>query len=108
MTWSLASYGDFANPTSVLEGTEITVIFSAEEGQVAGSAGCNSYFADFEGSGTTLTVGPVGSTRMSCAEDVMKQESDYLATMETISSFQFWNGQLLLIYGDGLLTFGGK
>jgi heat shock protein HslJ len=75
---------------------------------VTGSAGCNSYFADFEGSGTTLTIGPVGSTRMSCAEDVMKQESDYLAALETVSNFQFWNGQLLLIYDGGLLTFVGK
>jgi heat shock protein HslJ len=107
-TWVLVSYGDFANPTSVLEGSEITAMFSVEDSQVAGSAGCNRYFANFEGTGTTLTVGPPGATTMACQEEVMKQESEYLAALETASNFQFGNGKLLLIYDGGLLTFAAK
>jgi heat shock protein HslJ len=45
---------------------------------------------------------------MACQEEVMKQESEYLAALETASNFQFWNGKLLLIYDGGMLTFAAK
>ncbi len=76
-----------------------------EDSQVTGSASCNSYFADFEGTDATLTFGPAGTTMMACAEAVMSQESDFLVALETARNFQFWNGRLLLIYDGGLLTF---
>jgi heat shock protein HslJ/LysM repeat protein len=104
-TWALVSHGAYADPTPVLEGTEITALFSVEDGQVAGSAGCNNYFAGFQGTDATLTIGPAGATMMACAEEVMNQESAYLAALETVSGFQFWNGRLMLMVDGGLLTF---
>ena len=39
--------------------TEVTAVFGAD-GQLSGSAGCNTYNAPYTVSGTNLQVGPVG------------------------------------------------
>ena len=46
--WILESYGEQGELQTVLEGTEITAVFDSTDGQVHGSAGCNSYFGDYE------------------------------------------------------------
>jgi heat shock protein HslJ len=102
--WTLVgqeSEGDLATP---LPDTEITIEF--KDGQVAGSAGCNSYFADYtvmaEGN---LQIGLIGSTMMACPEDIMQQESDYLAALATAESFTL-DGETLTVHtGQGNLVF---
>jgi heat shock protein HslJ len=108
-TWALVSYGDYLNPTAVLADTEITIAFSTADGQISGSAGCNSYFAGFtEEAGGALSIGPVGSTMMACPEAIMNQETEYLSALEKVRQFQFFNGKLLIIYDGGFLTFEAK
>jgi uncharacterized lipoprotein YbaY len=83
----------------VIEGTQITADFM--DGQVAGSAGCNNYFASYESTDTTLTIGPAGSTMMFCAEPegVMDQETQYLGALESVATYKIEDG-LLKIYNE--------
>ena len=62
------------NGEQVLEGTMITAEF--KDDQVAGSAGCNNYFAGYETSDGNIAVGETGTTRKACQtpEGVMEQE----------------------------------
>ena len=78
----------------VLEGTQITAEFKDE--QVAGSAGCNGYFASYEVSGSALRIGPAGVTRMFCGEPpgVMEQESAYLGLLEETAGYRVARGRL--------------
>ena len=46
--WFLRSYGEQNNLQDIIEGTEITATFDSSEGEVSGSAGCNTYFAGYE------------------------------------------------------------
>ena len=107
--WTLVSYGDPNDPQAVLEGSEITAEFDSAEGRVSGSAGCNSYFGAYEVDGDRLTVGPVGSTEMYCMdpENVMDQETAYLAALQSAASYQIVGDQLRIASEDGatVLTF---
>ncbi|NIV31486.1 MAG: META domain-containing protein [Anaerolineae bacterium] len=87
--WGFAGFVD-ANGTarSALAGTEITATFD-EEGNLAGSSGCNNYSTTYEVSGDQMTIsGPIASTMMMCpTPGVMEQEAEYLAALETVSSY---------------------
>lgn len=76
-TWNPVSY----NQTPVLPDTEITLELA--DGRLNGSAGCNSYFADYQLENSQLIVERVGSTKMTCGEPgVMEQETAYLNLLQ--------------------------
>ncbi len=104
-SWVLTTFGPNDSQTDVLAGTELTLNFDGA--QINGLAGCNSYFADvtFAEEGT-LSVGLVGSTLMACLdEDVMQQESDFLAMLAEATNYTRSGNRLTLHTGDGSLQF---
>lgn len=104
-TWVLTGFDNPMNPTPVLTDTEVTFTVDTAAGRISGSGGCNNYFGDFtEDSPRNLSVGPIGATKMMCTEDVMAQEQKFLSALQSLNSFQFWNGLLLLNTGDGLVV----
>jgi heat shock protein HslJ len=107
--WLLESYsleGD--GVSSVIAGTTITAEF-APDGKVTGNAGCNRYFASYEVSGDTMTIGPAGSTKMYCSEPegVMDQEARYLTLLESTAGYRIDGDQLNLLdeAGKTLLSY---
>ena len=108
--WVLESYGESGNLKAVLADTEITIEFKSDEGKFAGSGGCNSYFGGYEINKNKLTINfPIGSTAMSCGEQIDKQEHEYLALLETTETFQVQNGKLTIsCSGNKVLVFKGK
>lgn len=75
------------NGNAPVPGTQPTARFA--EGEVTGSAGCNSYFGSFEVKGSKLTVGALGMTEMYCMEPegAMDQETAYLSQLGDAESF---------------------
>lgn len=85
------------NEEPVPKGLGISLIY--DDGRIKGSAGCNSYFADMkdlEGSGGGIKVGPVGSTRKVCPDEIMRMESGYLQKLGNATGFSFVGRQLVL------------
>ena len=79
--WTLTGYVHDGTPVPVLNGTTVTLAFG-DDGRIAGSAGCNHYFASYTVSGTGITIGQAGSTEMYCmTPGVMDQESTYLSLL---------------------------
>jgi heat shock protein HslJ len=76
LDWYLDDSGE---KTPILTGTQITL--QVDQDQISGSAGCNSYSAQFELDGDQISIGPAISTMMACPEPVMQQESAYLAAL---------------------------
>ncbi len=102
--WMLVGFDNPIDPTPVLPDTEITLTVDMAAGKIGGSAGCNNYFGSFtEDARGSLSVEPIGATMMACAEDVMAQEQKFLSALQSLHGFQFWNGQLLLNTGEGML-----
>jgi len=106
-TWQLTGYNTGSAITSLIGDTEITAVF--EEGQVQGSAGCNSYFGSAVVDGIALEMGPLANTEMACMEPegVMDQERGYLTALSSASSFGIDRDTLTVYDTDGvrLLTF---
>ncbi|WP_342675795.1 META domain-containing protein [Methanofollis sp. UBA420] len=99
--WTLESLHTGDAVSSVIAGSEITAVFD-EDGRIAGSAGCNRYFATYTVNGTEMTIGPAGSTLMACTdEDIMKQESTFLSLLESVASFTIEGDRLSLMDGNG-------
>jgi len=108
-TWVLESYGEQGNLQAVLEGSEITAVFDSDEGKVAGSAGCNNYFASYEISNSELSISDAGSTMKYCGEGIMEQEDRYLALLLGAETFQIQAGQLLIFCsGNQVLTYSAQ
>jgi heat shock protein HslJ len=99
--WTLESFHTADSVSSGIAGTSITATFGAD-GQVSGSAGCNRYVARYNGTGTSLSIGPAGSTKMYCGEPgVMLQENTYLALLSKINTFAVEGDRLTLKDGAG-------
>jgi len=96
-SWILTTI-DGAEP---LPDTAITASFQ-EDGNLAGSDGCNRYGATYQVDGDQITVTPGMGTLMACPEPIMKQASDYMAALESATSYQIQADTL------GLLDAGGN
>jgi heat shock protein HslJ len=102
--WTLESYGEPGNLVPVIEGTRITATFESAEGQVRGSAGCNSYFGDYA-IDNKLSITTLAHTEMYCMdpEGVMEQETEYLKILLTAGSYQVQDGRLQIDCGNQLV-----
>ncbi len=107
ITWILESYGEPENLQAVLEGTKITAIFDSAEGQVTGSAGCNSYWADYEVEGSKLSIFEMTWTEMGCPEPqgILEQETQYLQALQSAESYKIEDGKLQITSGNQVLIF---
>ncbi len=71
---------------SLVANSQVTAVFG-EDGTVSGSGGCNTYMGEYRVDGSAMSIGPLASTRMACAEaeGVDAQEVQFLAAMERTS-----------------------
>ncbi len=96
--WTLTAYnngrGGLVSP--LLE-TTLTANFD-DAGSLAGSAGCNTYRANFEHTDQTLQIGAAASTRRLCAapEGTMQQEQVFLGLLAAVSSYEIDGNRLTL------------
>ena len=105
-SWQVRAYNNGRQAVvSVAAGTRLDMIF-AEDGNVAGSAGCNRYSATFEVDGDSLRIGPVRATRMACPEPagVLEQEAAFLAALEMVATWRAEGDRLQLRSADGALA----
>ncbi len=85
---------------TVLEGTNITAGFSPDF-HVSGSSGCNTYSGSYFVDGSSLTIGPLSTTGALCEQEVMDQETAYLAALGSATGFTLEAGQLYILDGSG-------
>ncbi|KLK87627.1 hypothetical protein SZ63_10025 [Methanoculleus sediminis] len=108
--WTLESFSSPGGETvsSVIVGTTITAVFDPD-GNVTGSAGCNSYGAGYRLDGTNLTIEPPISTKMNCnkPEGVMEQENRYLNLLTSVAGYHIDGNRLDLLddAGKALLSY---
>ena len=101
-SWRLVTLGG----AGLIPGSQITATF--EDGQVHGSAGCNSYGGSYQVSGDRLTMDAIFMTEMACMDPqgVMDQERQYLEMLGMAQTFKLSGGQLQVFSAGGeVLTF---
>ena len=83
-----------------LLGTQLTIAF--KDGKVSGSGGCNSFHGPFKVDGNALSIGPLATTRKLCAaEGVMAQEREFIAALQTATTWAIDRGMLDVHRKDG-------
>lgn len=98
-TWQLSGVRNGQATSSVVAGSSVTMQIS--DGRLSGKA-CNTFRADVTTSGTTITVGPVASTKMACpSEELTTQEQKVLTLLGAANSYQITGSQLQLSSADG-------
>jgi heat shock protein HslJ len=99
--WTLVAYGDPTNPTVVQGVTSLTAQFAAD-GTLSGFGGCNNFSGTYQaGTDGKLTVGPLATTAMACAQG-SDQETAYLTALQAANSLSFTpQGQLQVKYMAG-------
>jgi heat shock protein HslJ len=104
--WTLVSYGNQNNPTSVLPITPSDITASFSGGSITGSAGCNNYMGSYQILGNSLTITMNSVTLMLCnPPEVMNQESTFISALETAQSYQLIGNKLKIPYNGGVLIF---
>jgi len=90
-TWQVTDYADPRNTTgmtTVLLDTTLTAIFGADN-TISGSGGCNTYSGAYVLEGDALSIsGPLATTTMMCAEEVMAQETVFLTNLQAVAGFK--------------------
>lgn len=94
-SWQLTAIGD-TNALLGATGNPVTLTFSAD-GQVGGTAGCNSYGGNYAIEGDTITFTEIVSTLIACSDAaVMAQEEQYLAALNSTEHFTLAGDQLTI------------
>jgi len=94
--WLLEDLGG----SGVLDRIEATLTFPSAD-KVSGNGSCNRFFGPAQIDGEKIELGPLGSTRMSCPEAVMNQETEYLNALQASEHWE-WKSPYLLLYTKGL------
>ena len=105
-SWVVTAYNNGKQAvTSVLSGTTLTAEFG-KDGNLSGSSGCNTYNGAYKVNGSQITIGPLASTRMACADPagVMDQEMQYLSALQSAATYQIQGNTLELRTQDGALA----
>jgi heat shock protein HslJ len=95
-TWVLNTL----NNNRPIDGTKLTIQF--EDGQISGSAGCNSYGGSYQIKGDAISFSPLFSTEMACMdpEAIMEQERTYLELLQSATRFELVDGVLTIFVGE--------
>jgi heat shock protein HslJ len=83
ITWQLRN---------TISGSTITAFFQG--GTVNGSGGCNTYNGSYTVTGETLLVGSLSTTGQLCSQEVMDQESQYLAALTAAQRYTIEGSEL--------------
>jgi len=81
-TWRVTGYNNgTGGVVSTVSGTEISMVFG-DDGRVSGNSGCNMFNGSYMLSGSSLSFGPLATTRRACvSEEANQQEQLFLAAL---------------------------
>ncbi len=101
--WSVNAIND-----QVLNQQTSPVIIFNEDMTLSGSASCNNIASRYRSINNKLVIDSIALTRKMCAPELMRQESTFLEYLNKVNSFEFLNGELLLIDPRGKLLVKAK
>lgn len=97
--WALVAL--FGQPAPLgAEDRPATLAFEPDSGRVSGFAGCNRIFGGYALTGSSLSFGPLGMTRMACDKG-MDLEHRYATALDSVRSYRVTGDTLELLGEDG-------
>ena len=98
--WNLKGGMVAGGTMPAIPNVQITITFN-NDGTFSGFGGCNNYNGNYKLTGNTtefgktITIGPIASTKMFCA-DTSDQESKYLANLQDTKTYSIPNNTMIL------------
>jgi len=105
-SWNVISYNNGKQAVvSVMAGTDLTAVFGSD-GNLSGNSGCNTYNGPYKVDGNKITIGPLASTMMACADPagVMDQEAQFLAALSSAATYRVEGSLMELRTADDALA----
>lgn len=91
--------------TTTADGTEITLLFDANEDRVAGKV-VNNYFGPYVTQEEKIKFGPLASTMMMGPQKAMKDENNYMKFMnQDVETYEIKGNKLILKSAKDEMTF---
>jgi heat shock protein HslJ len=101
--WQLVEVGGI--PVSPAAGEQRPFLkFDAAKKEATGHAGCNRIFGGYRLDGSSLKIGPLGSTRMSCPDLPLSLETEFLKALDRTRGWKIRDGELLFLDGGEVLA----
>ena len=102
-SWNATSFYTGNAVESPATGSTPTAVFDASN--VSGNGGCNSFNGAYSVKGDGITIGPLASTMMACADPARQtQEQQYLAALEAAKTFTVTGASLQLFRPGGTIA----
>ena len=94
-TWRVTSYNNGMNAVvSTVSGAPLSMLFG-DNGRVSGETGCNMFTGPYTLSGSSISLGPLATTRRACvSEDANRQEQAFLAALSATTRYELTGDQL--------------
>lgn len=93
--WGTAWVLEDIGGAGVIDDALATLEFPSH-GKTAGRGACNRFFGSVEITADAIAFGPLGATRMACAEAVMHQEERYLTALQGAERYRVDGGSLFV------------
>jgi heat shock protein HslJ len=102
--WRVTGYNNGRGAvTSVVSATVLTAEFD-DAGRISGDSGCNNYMGPYSIAGSTISIGPLASTRRACVSDAANtQEQAFLAALTAARTYDIVGDRMQLRDADGAL-----
>ncbi|MBX3028925.1 MAG: META domain-containing protein [Chloroflexi bacterium] len=105
-TWEVTGYltgsGETAAVVSPIVDSQPVITFGPD-GIVSGTAGCNQFSGGFGIEGSDITIGPLMSTMMACADDLMAQEAGVMLALEGAATWSISGTTATLLNDEGTI-----
>lgn len=100
-SWVVAGF-DMGNGSMVapVAGSSLTAVIDVS-GSIEGSTGCNSYNGPYTVDGWAMTIGPLAMTRAACSDELGTQEQQFVAALQTVTSWAADGVGIVLRGADG-------
>ena len=97
-TWILTQMLTAGGQTQIVD---VGVSAEFDGKTISGSAGCNTYNASYEASGSTISFGPIAGTKKLCPEAEQSTEDRYLQLLAGVGSFEVTGRSMSMNDTDG-------
>jgi heat shock protein HslJ len=97
-SWILTQMLTAGGQTEIVQ-TGVSAAFDGST--ISGNAGCNSYNASYEATGSEISFGPIAATKKICPEDEQSTEDRYLQLLAEIGSFEVSGRSMSMNDQDG-------
>ncbi len=91
--------GDAAS--TLVRGSEVTLNFDTERGNIGGNSGCNQFGATFVIDADRIRIADIVGTERACEEPVMAQERFLYDVLADADTFSIEDGRLTILTSDG-------